>query len=281
MPIGEGRRELKYMIPVSKRDRVLEIAAEAVVSDSHAEDLTQYLGTQFTTPDGGAPRGYRVNTLYLDTPDLHTYTLRLQGAHVRDVVRIRTYGQPHDTGAPVFLEDKRKLRDRVVKHRTKVGKAGDWTLGDAERPWLRAISTFLERPTTSAKQRRLAERWLRHVEGEHLSRVCTVHYVREVYVEGESRLTIDHHVHAFGAQDPRYIQGPNGTRLIPEGFLVLELKFNDRKPVWMRRICAELHLLEEPVSKYGLGVAHTVRVDALGERRAVTPPSITKWERAA
>ncbi len=69
--------------------------------------------------------------------------------------------------------------------------------------------------------------------------------------------------------------------LIPQGFLVLELKFDIRKPSWMRTICSALNLVEEPVSKYGLGVAHTVRTDRLGERKYITPPTLTRSGRAA
>ncbi len=278
---GEGRRELKYIISEAQRPRVLEIAAPFVQSDAHADDLTPWLGDRFDLADGGPPRGYRVNTLYLDTAHLKTYTQRLRKAPIRDVVRIRTYGNPDATGAPVFLEDKRKLRDRVVKHRSKVGKAGDWNAQQTSRPWLSAISEMLADPTSNTRNRRLAERWLRHVEGDALRTVLTVHYVREVFVEGTSRLTIDHLVHAYGGQDPCDLQGDWGTRLIREGFLVLELKFNGRKPVWMRKICSDLHLLEEPVSKYGLGVAYAVRDATQGERAALTPPTILRHGRAA
>lgn len=280
--LGEGRRELKYIIPNDRRRRVLEIAAGEVQPDAHADALPAHLALGQAIPGVGEARGYRVNTLYLDTDKLHTYTLRLQGAPIRDVVRIRTYGTPEETDAPVFLESKRKLRNRVVKHRTRICCAMEWAdASDREAPWRVMVPEYIDHPATKPKGRRLAQRWLEHVEANELRVVCTVHYLREVYVQGRSRLTIDHEVHAFGGQPPCELQGPPGTRLIPDGFLVLELKFDGRKPGWMRRICAELGLVEEPVSKYGLGVAHTERSHREGERRAITPPTLARLERAA
>jgi len=271
---GEGRRELKYIIHEDQRDTVLHLARNAVSADKHAGVLTDYISDGFRGPDGALAKGYRVNTLYIDTPDLRTYTQRLRSAHIRNVVRIRTYGEPGDV-TPVFIESKRKLRDRVVKHRALVCNAPEWAAADPVHPW----ETIL--PSLEGPLGRKAQRWLEHTRRDKLDTVLTVHYVREVYTEGRSRLTIDHLVTATGKQDPTFLQGPGLTRLIPQGFLVLELKFDIRKPTWMRTICSELNLVEEPVSKYGLGVAHTVRAHREGERKYITPPTLSRSGRAA
>jgi hypothetical protein len=90
------------------------------------------------------------------------------------------------------------------------------------------------------------------------------------------RLTLDHRVHAVSTSDPHALRGLCRTRLIPAGWVVLELKYNGQAPTWMRRLVSRFGLVAEPISKFALGVARTCRAEHALDRMATTPPSILR-----
>lgn len=262
--MSEGRYELKYAVPLADRARVLHAAAGHISQDHHGEDLSDWIDVGHgETP----PLGYRVHSLYLDSPSLEGYERRLSSNRVRDRVRVRTYGAIGDP-APVFLEAKRKLDDRVIKHRVRVGDACQWAQADAEAPWRSIIAPMLGPPGARAR------RWQSIVEAGCMVPVCTIHYAREVYIAGTARLTLDHEVRSVGRPDPRQLQGNDGVQLIPTRWMILELKFFGLPPAWMRTLVRLLDLRAEPVSKFGLGVACSLRGHHPAEIRAMTPHSI-------
>lgn len=270
--MNEGRFELKYALPLDRRAEVLDEAWENVEADANGDEISPLLPAAVHA-HGPPPRGYRVCSLYLDTVDLQGYSERLAEARIRNRVRVRTYGLPGDV-APVFLEAKRKLHANVVKHRIKTGTTATWATGDAVRPWRRAVREH-------GDPRGFARRWLDAVDSVDMRAVCHVTYVRETWVQGSSRLTIDHDLRAQAWPDPRQLQAHAATPLLPPGWIVLELKFNGAEPAWMRRLVQRLQLMSEPVSKFALGVVRTVRDGPDAELRRVTPPSLVRALREA
>lgn len=265
--MNEGRFELKYALPIERRAHVLREAWQHIKADPNGQDMSDML-PGVVEEGQPKPRGYRVCSLYLDTSTLDGYTERLAEARIRNRVRIRTYGRAGEN-APVFLESKRKLNRNVVKHRIRVGTTEDWEKGDAKRPWRDAVRRH-------GDPRGFARRWLSHVDATDMLAVCLVTYLRETWVDGPNRLTVDHQIRATAWPDPRALQAKANTALIPEGWMVLELKFNGVEPVWMRHLVQKLKLMSEPVSKFALGMVHTVRDAPPTELRRVTPPSLVR-----
>lgn len=253
----EGRYELKYMVREENVPELLALAEAHVQADPHAKPL----------PSGG--RGYVVSSLYLDDIHLTGYTERLRMDRIRNRVRVRTYGRAPGDRAPVFLEAKRKLDNQVIKHRIYAGNSDDW-LDYGDRPWQRAV------PLLEGHQRRRGERWMRHVDSMHMVPVCTVRYEREIFIEGTARLTLDRIIRA-AAQPPAwnlFVEAP--VVLVPEPWVVLELKFNGDMPVWMRQIVRAMKLRAEPVSKFGLGVVLGMRRDHRHEVDQLVPHSVRR-----
>ena len=135
--MNEGRFELKYALPLERRQEVLAAAWDHVQPDPNGAEISALLPDDVLS-SGPSPRGYRVCSLYLDTLDLQGYTERLAEARIRNRVRVRSYGLPGEV-APVFLESKRKLHRNVVKHRIRVGDTQAWSDGDSIRPWRDAV----------------------------------------------------------------------------------------------------------------------------------------------
>ena len=265
--MSEGRSELKYALPPQARRAVLQEASPFVQPDPNAEALDVWL-PRLRPVSGLRATGYRVSSLYLDDPQLDGYGKRMADLPIRNRVRIRTYGEVGQL-APVFLEAKRKLYGRVVKARMRVCDTAGWAELGAPAPW-----RDLHARVTPALRRPVA-RWVKTVEDAGMASQCRVEYLRETYVDGSSRFTLDHEVRAAATGDAHALRGPCPTALLPPGWFVLELKFNGAMPAWMRGLTRRLHLTPEPVSKFALGMAHTVRCNAADVRR-FTPPSVRR-----
>jgi hypothetical protein len=255
-----GRYELKYVLPLSVRDLVVDLVSSHVRPDPHARPL------------GRNRLGYEVHTLYLDTRDLRDYFERLAHARVRNRVRVRTYGRAPDE-QPVFLENKRKSGRWVVKHRARVCTADEWCARDDQRPWSELLRRVDRRHAFAAS----VFRQLADGDGRHP--VSVVHYDREVFVARDpgpsrARMTLDHGVRATVAPRASDLYAAADVELIPDGFMVLELKFERFKPAWMIALRRELRLVAVPVSKFGLSVARGLRAGHDAELRALLPPPL-------
>ncbi len=259
-PVDLGRFELKYAIPAQLRDRVLELARGHVRPDRHALDLP------------GGLKGYEVHSLYLDSPRLSDYRERLAEHKVRNRLRLRTYGPRASGPFPVFLENKRKLENWVIKHRVALPDDSEAYLARAgTEPWLRSVEGIV------GAGRWAAEHFVRLTSSGQRVPVSVVHYTREVFVSPDPdrprvRLTLDHRVSA-STRNLAYnsLYQERDVALIPPDWVVMEMKFGGTKPGWMRRICRELGLRAVPVSKFGLSVAMGVAGNRYHEVRYLTP----------
>jgi len=252
-----GRYEFKYALPLGVRDEVLRIAGEMARPDPHA------------IPREDGLVGYHIHSVYLDTDDLLDYHERLSERKVRNRLRARTYGRPGD-GAPVFLENKRKVDEWVVKQRMRVCDADTWAAHPHDRPWIEHARAV------NGPGRFAALQFLKLVEGRRHP-VSTVHYFREVFVDrrgdsdGRARLTMDREITATVRPSGRDLYAPPDVELMPADWMVLELKYSSDRPVWMREICRELGLRALPVPKFGLSVARGERSDYPREERRLMP----------
>ena len=161
---------------------------------------------------------------YLDTPQLHGYAERLAEARIRNRVRAGLR-RPGET-TPVFLEAKRKLHRNVVKHRVRICTTDEWSQASGGRPWQQAAGEL-------ASSNSVVRRWLDVVDGADMKAVCRVTYVRETWVQGTARLTLDHCIRG-SAWPIRATSRDKTLDPLPPGWFVLELKFNGAEPVWMR-----------------------------------------------
>lgn len=261
MKLDVGRYEVKYAVPTAIRDRILEAAGGHMVPDPHG------------TPIPGGGLGYVVHSTYFDTATLDDYTSRLCDQRVRRRMRVRTYGAPGER-QPVFLELKRKLDDQVIKQRAQVCDADRWaSLG--ESPWEALIESC------TGEARAVACRFASIVREHALSPVTSVHYEREVFVDvrpqyAQVRLTIDRAITASARPSVAELYPQPEVHLLPDGWSVLELKFDGAEPGWMRAISRELQLCAEPVSKYALAVATCLRAAYPREARRMTPHSVKR-----
>ena len=104
-----------------------------------------------------------------------------------------------------------------------------------------------------------------------------VHYLREVYVPltpsaGRLRFTLDHQVSATKSPGIRNLKAPSDHLLIPNDWMVMELKYDRFPHRWMLELCRDLNLVSEPISKFGMSVAQPPC--PVHEVRYLTPRSL-------
>lgn len=192
---------------------------------------------------------YPISSLYLDSPDLLLYQQTVGGEKNRFKLRVRTYSD--DLSTPVFFEVKRKINNIVQKRRARVDRE-DGLHFLAERLdgfGFHAIAT----PASEL------EYFGGHMELAAARPLIRVRYMREAYESrgGDPvRVTLDTelmHCVTFKTdlshEQGRWVSTPvDGT--------ILEIKFTELFPSWIRDLVQVFGLRQQPVPKYVWSVDH-------------------------
>lgn len=223
--------------------------------------ITKWLAS-YCVPDALARGEWTpVRTLYLDTSDFRLYRESKETLPFRLKLRVRGYG---DASGKVKLEIKRNVRGLIVK-KSAVIKAEDWSLLAT-----RGMGHLYEIDSPSANE------FLQLVEILRAEPAILVYYERKAFssvVDHYVRVTFDCRIQGqrMRAWDlrgspktwmPLDAAGRIGERDSP---CVLEIKFLDSPPAWLRDLVLRFHLERRGFSKYCQGVERTAmhREDAL------------------
>lgn len=230
------RFEQKYMLEENQVPLIREFVANHLELDENGVGKPDY--------------SYPVHSLYLDSPALYTFWTTINGDKNRFKLRLRFYNDHPDS--PVFFEIKRRMNNCILKQRGGVRKPAVAMLlrghlpdaGDLLKPEgknLTAIQRFVE----------LASK----IQATPQAHVC---YQREAYVDPVSdsvRVTLDRHVFTEVRTEANFTttmvdpSRPFGNRVI------LELKFTDRFPDWLRHMVERFGLMQCGAAKYCEGLA--------------------------
>ena len=217
---GPPAFEMKFQLDPARAERVEHWAHEHLSLDPYAD------------PAHGD--GYRVHTLYFDTPNRDMFR-RVPG-HARHKFRIRRYGDE----PVVYLERKTRDEDRVMKRRTKVNYDD---LGRLAEP--------LSDPAW-------AGHWFwRRLDFRQLRPACQLTYDRAAFVaagdNGTLRLTLDRRVHCSPTSTYGFGEITDGRPAL-DGAVIIELKFRAALPAMFKGLLVLLGLGPRPTSKYRLGM---------------------------
>ncbi len=242
-----NRYELKYVIHWSVADALKESICSYVSRDPHAGD------------DGL----YHISSLYFDSPDLTCFWEKVEGIKYRRKLRLRTYGDGSDGYA--FVEIKQRIDKTVQKRRVRCELA----------PAMEAIYD----PALMLQQLpgdRVTAEALYLVETMGLEPKVVVSYHREAFMgvyEDGLRITYDTNLR-YRDRDLR-IGGSLGEDkyfLTPE-FVIVEVKFNERVPLWLCSHLNRLSMVGQRVSKYCAAVGLAYYAVAPIEWRRVYGPA--------
>jgi len=211
-----NRWELKYIIPVKLMHEIIGAMEGYVLPDENGENGM-----------------YKISSLYYDTYDFKFYNEKLDGVKFRQKVRLRTYGEDEAR----FFEIKQRCSSTVHKKRTQV---------DAEGADALASGKGIEQGSEAAG------------EIEYLFSVYSlvpkvnVTYLRRAYFgvyEGDLRITFD-----TGLKCSKAGREDEAKYMLYPGLAVMEVKADDRVPVWMISLIQRYNLEQGRMSKYCMGV---------------------------
>jgi len=228
------RLEYKYLIPNERLPELRAKIAPFVEADAHSREL----------------EGYTVRSIYFDTVALNCYHDTVEGLKARKKIRIRGYNECEEKNI-IFLEIKRKYGVSVVKNRAPVLYEHVEDLlasGDVER----CVLTRTDFPNALKD----ARQFLFHIYSGSLRPIVLIMYEREAYYSklGSLRITFDKHLRSsiYPSLDALFSED-NTLYSIPKHF-ILELKFYDGLPSWLKSTVGALDLEQQALSKYAICV---------------------------
>jgi hypothetical protein len=230
------RFENKYMLEEDKAIAIREFVASHLELDENGVGKPNF--------------SYPVHSLYLDSPDLHTFWTTINGDKNRYKLRLRFYNDHPDS--PVFFEIKSRVNNCIKKQRGGVHKSAVARLLQGQYP---AQSDLLK---SDSKSLVAIQNFVNYTTKIGAVPQAHVGYLREAYVDPVSdnvRVTFDRSVrteprHEINfSTDMRVPSLPFGDRVI------LELKFTDRFPTWLRNLVERFGLMQCGAAKYAEGLA--------------------------
>ncbi|MBX9851821.1 MAG: polyphosphate polymerase domain-containing protein [Cytophagaceae bacterium] len=224
--------------------------------NSKLDEIRERL-TPFVNPDvhlkarqGGLSQ-YTVRSIYYDTPFMDYYYEKKEGLENRNKFRIRVY-DTFKAGDIAFLEIKRKLGNRIKKHRATllVENLKDLLLTGN-------IEDYIIQGPKFPGALEDANKFMHHYFKKNLKPVNLVVYDREAYhgkFDAGVRITFDKNVRTtiYPTVDELYSEARN--KAITPGYFIVEIKYFEIMPVWARSIVEEFHLRLEAISKYSSGL---------------------------
>ena len=218
-----SRFEFKYVLQKSLREAV--------------ESELQYFMELDPFVRKSEAQRYQVRSLYFDDPEKTAFYDKIDGLRDRSKFRIRTYCRSPDNITPVFLEQKGRINNRVLKHRVPLG-ISDTMPTDFSRLELASddpvYSTFVYDSV-----RKLIEP------------IALVDYFRRPYIsryDHKFRVTFDEQLSAI--ETTKLFPGKIATtKKLLVGYTVMEVKFDRTLPAWFHRIIQSYELSRQPLSK--------------------------------
>jgi SPX domain protein involved in polyphosphate accumulation len=220
------RLEFKYVVPTALLDLVIPTISRYLDADEYANKQGFY----------------KVNSLYFDSPRLICYQQKLDGILFRKKYRVRYYGDKKK----LFFEIKRKSGDTVFKDR------------------------ILLPTTTRLNQQSLVNHQFLHhlpdgkLKGElktdyhrlNLKPKVLISYLRRPFVSKFSnnlRITLDYDLKASKIKNGELLDLETTNYVSPD-LAVLEIKFNESLPAWVRHIITAHNLQRDSFSKYASAI---------------------------
>lgn len=220
--------------------------AKYFVSEVQVAMLRDYM-IEFTMADRHSAV-YPVTSMYLDNANMSTYKSSLAGEKNRYKLRIRGYEE--GAGKPIFTEVKQRLGRIIRKHRACLHRE----ILDHQH-WDEPVSPkYLISPESVREQENLM------LFSELCSRLraepkIAIRYNREAYVsslEEPVRVTFDSDIAFIPVPErPSDIWNKDTRwRIIVDTPTILEIKFTDSYPSWVRRMIQRFQLKRVSLAKY-------------------------------
>ncbi len=213
------RYELKYMLTVDQRQRVLAAMAPYMKLDKYGR----------TT----------IRNLYFDTDTYLLIRRSIEKPTYKEKLRIRSYGKA-DADSTVFVELKKKYKSVVYKRRISLSEAEamKWISGEKHTDKHTQISNEID--------------YFKKLYGT-LHPTVFLSYEREAYYANDGadfRVTFDDNI-LCRQEDLSLQSDAYGTPILPEGKVLMEIKCSGGIPLWMTSVLSKEKIYKTSFSKYG------------------------------
>jgi len=244
-----NRYELKYVVPLSQVDAIAADLASMTEPDEH-----------------GGEQGYRVLSLYYDSPDYDFFWAKIEGIKFRRKLRLRIYpGEDITAVTAGMVEIKQRINRTVQKRRVVL---------PLEQAELLCAGT-LERDDLDALDQQVVSEVQYMVRAMHLRPTAITAYRRRAFVGGlydaGLRVTFDIDVggrtHALAVTDD-----VRNHLFLPPDWSIMEVKVNDAVPDWMTSLLARHNCQLRRVSKYCAVLMNEQQLGSVA--RALALPSL-------
>ena len=230
-----SRFEIKCFIPENMAEQVREMARPYVRVDPYAVDRPNFL--------------YTVRSLYFDSATLDFYYEKIDGLKIRKKLRVRAYNDGPDNHIG-FLEIKRRYANNILKERYKM------PIEKIEKLLAASANIPLNYKDSTNGQAALSK-FIYNLEKQKLVPTVLIVYDREPYVGNDDqtiRLTMDVNIRA--KMDVKMSDLFTNSDLVPvyQNKCILEFKYDDFMPMWMRKILSNLKIQPQSISKYCSGI---------------------------
>ncbi len=227
------RSEIKYIVPNYKMDILREMITPFVELDKFAR--------------GRVGNHYTVKSIYFDSPQFDFYTEKIHHEKHRKKVRLRGYNDENPTNT-VFMEIKRKYESPIFKNRAPMEyqQALEVIAGKQVEDFITNTKKF---PDATGN----AKRFMYLMFKRHLRPVVNVIYEREPYLgkhNGTIRVTFDKNLRSSPYPTVNELYQEKRIRYALKDHFILEVKYNDYYPSWMKPVIGTLGLMKQPASKY-------------------------------
>ena len=213
------RYELKYMLTLEQKQKILEAMEPYMALDKYGRDT--------------------IRNIYFDTPDFRLIRASIEKPAYKEKLRIRSYRKALPD-SHVYVELKKKYDSVVYKRRLSLPEreAMDWTCGikhcREDSQISREIDYFLDFYKT-------------------LKPAVFLSYEREAYFErngGDFRVTFDENI-LCRETDLSLEEDVGGEAILQPGQVLMEIKCSGGIPLWMTEVLTREHIYKTSFSKYG------------------------------
>lgn len=229
-----ARIELKYRVPASKYEALLQKLSDYVEPDEYGET--------------------KIFNIYYDTPDYRLIRRSISKPVYKEKLRLRTYRMPKDTTG-AFIEIKKKYAGVVYKRRiTLPYSIAKWHL-DYKIPFREMENRYLDDKSffTDAQIEKEINSMIDNYKT--LIPAMVIIYDRTAYrgiEDPDFRITFDRDI-KWRDTDLDISKGAYGTNLLKKGERLMEIKIAGAMPIEIARILSELKIYKSSYSKYGSG----------------------------
>ncbi len=194
---------------------------------------------EFTKKANG--KGYLVRSLYYDTDDYHSYHDKMAGNNERVKLRIRSYSEKPGDENVIRVELKKRKRNLVVKRGTII------------KYW--EYRKFMRCRHWDNEGDQILSEFENHLHSKLYNPKIIIEYQREAYrtkVKDDLRITFDHKVKSSHSKElfPKHSyyreHNPNAV--------VMEIKFKEELPIWIRTLVHDYGLKVIANSKFTQGI---------------------------